>query len=80
MSPCDLDLWPLYPKIYTAVLQVIIYQLAKYEKDPMKDDREIGGRRWLERRKITRLDQSNVLDWKVSSILLNQVYYITYHV
>ena len=36
MSPCDLDLWPSYPKIYTAVLQVIIYQLAKYEKDPMK--------------------------------------------
>ena len=30
---------------------------------------------------ITRLDQSNVLDWKVSSILLKKdlVYFITYH-
>ena len=52
MSPCDLDLWPSYPKIYTAVLQVIIYPLAKYEKDPMKNDRKIGWRRWWERRKI----------------------------
>ena len=31
--------------MYTAVLQVIIYQLAKYEKDPMKNDREIAERR-----------------------------------
>ena len=52
VSPCDLDLWPSYPKTYTALLQVIIYQLAKYEKDPMKHDREIGWRRWWERRKI----------------------------
>ena len=36
MSPCDLDLWHSYPKMYTALLQVIIYQLAKYERDPMK--------------------------------------------
>ena len=35
VSPCDLDVWPSYPKIYTVVLQVIIYQLAKYKKDPM---------------------------------------------
>ena len=52
VSPCDLDLWPSYPKIYTAILQVIIYQLAKYDKDPMNNDREIGWRRWWERRKI----------------------------
>ena len=26
--------------MYTAILQVIVYQLAKYEKDPMKNDRE----------------------------------------
>ena len=52
VSPCDLDHWPSYPKIFTAVLQVIIHQLAKYKKDPMKNDREIGGRRWWERRKI----------------------------
>ena len=45
VSPCDLDLWPLYPKMYTAVLQVIIYQLAKYERDPMKNGREIAERR-----------------------------------
>ena len=36
VSPCDLDLWPSHPQIYTAVEQVIIYQLAKYEKDPIK--------------------------------------------
>ena len=58
MSPCDLDLRPSYPKIYTAVLQVIIYQLAKYEKDPMSNDREIGGRRWWERRKISKKEKT----------------------
>ena len=31
--------------MYTAVLQVIVYQLAKYEKDPMKIDSEIAERR-----------------------------------
>ena len=36
MSPCDFDLWPLHPQLYTAVVQVIIYQLAKYEKIPIK--------------------------------------------
>ena len=40
MSPYDLDLWPSYPKMYTAVLQVLIYQLPKYERDPIKKDRE----------------------------------------
>ena len=44
VSPCDLDLWSSYPKMYTAILQVIIYQLAKYERDPMKNDREIAER------------------------------------
>ena len=45
VSPCDLDLWPSYPKIYPAVLQVIIYQLAKYERDPMTNGKEIVERR-----------------------------------
>ena len=45
VSPCDLDHWPSYPKMYTAILQVIIYQLAKYERDPMKNGREIAERR-----------------------------------
>ena len=31
--------------MYTAFLQVIIYQLAKYEKDRIKNDREIAERR-----------------------------------
>ena len=31
--------------MYTAVLQVIIYQLAKYERDPMKNGREIAERK-----------------------------------
>ena len=38
--------------MYTALLQVIIYQLAKYEKDPIKNGREIAERRKLERNKI----------------------------
>ena len=46
VSPCDLDLWFSYPKMYTAVLQVItcIYHQAKYERHPMKNDREIAER------------------------------------
>ena len=44
VSPYDLDLWPSYPKMYTALLQVIIYQLAKYKRDPMKNGREIAER------------------------------------
>ena len=36
VSPYDLDLWPSYPRIYTALLQVIIYQLAKYERNPIE--------------------------------------------
>ena len=31
---------------------VTIYILAKFERDSIKNDREIGGRRWWERRKI----------------------------
>ena len=38
--------------MYTALLQVIIYQLAKYEKDPIKNGREIAERRKWERNKI----------------------------
>ena len=30
--------------MYTAILQVIIYLLAKYERDLMKNDREIAER------------------------------------
>ena len=37
--------------MYTALLQVIIYQLAKYERDPMKNGREIAERRKWERNK-----------------------------
>ena len=36
MSPCELDLRLSYPKMYTAVLQVIIYQRAKYERSDEK--------------------------------------------
>ena len=38
--------------MYTALLQVIIYQLAKYDKDPIKNDRKIAERRKWERNKI----------------------------
>ena len=37
--------WPLHQGKYTALLQVITYHLAKYEKDPMKNAREIAERR-----------------------------------
>ena len=30
--------------MYTTEVQIIIYQLAKYEKDPMKNGREIAER------------------------------------
>ena len=39
LSPCDLDLWPLHPN--TALLQVIFYHLAKFEKQRMINGREI---------------------------------------
>ena len=35
LCPCDLYLWPSHPKKYTALLQVIIYNLATFEKDWM---------------------------------------------
>ena len=37
--------------MYTTVLHVIIYQLTKYETDPIKNDREIAERRYWERKK-----------------------------
>ena len=37
----DLDLCPSNPKMYTALLQVIIYHLAKFEKDRIINGREI---------------------------------------
>ena len=41
VCPCDLDLWPSYPTMYTALLQVLIYHLAKFEKDGMINGWEI---------------------------------------
>ena len=41
LFPCDLDLWPSHPKKYTALLTVIIYHLANFEKDCMINGREI---------------------------------------
>ena len=38
--------------MYTANEQVTIYKPAKFERDSTKNDREIGGRRLWERRKI----------------------------
>ena len=52
LSPCALDRWPTHLKMYTANVQVTIYIPAKFERDSTKNDREIGGRRWWERRKI----------------------------
>ena len=44
--------------MYTAEQQVFIYQLAKYEKDPMKNGREIAERRWWERNKRKRKEKT----------------------
>ena len=47
--------------MYTAVLQVIIYQLTKYERDPMKNGREIAERsKWErnERKKINKKEKT----------------------
>ena len=41
LCPCDLDLWPFYPKMYTAPLPVIIYHLANFEKNWMINGGEI---------------------------------------
>ena len=43
--------------MYTAFLHVIIYQLAKYEKDPMKNGREIAERKEKEK---TRQQQKGI--------------------
>ena len=52
LSPCAIDRWSTHLKIYTANVQVTIYIPAKFQRDSTKNDREIWGRRWLERRKI----------------------------
>ena len=44
--------------MYTAEQQVFIYQLAKYEKDPIKNCREIAERRWWEEIKQNRKDNT----------------------
>ena len=44
VSPCEFDLCPLNPKMHKSILQVIIYQLAKNERNPMKNGREIAER------------------------------------
>ena len=41
-----LTFWPSHPKMYTALVKVIIFHLAKFEKDRIIYDREIKKRRW----------------------------------
>ena len=50
--------------MYTAEQQVIIYQLAKYEKDPMKNGREIAERRWWERNKKNKNKETTIQQQK----------------
>ena len=45
VSPYGLDLWHSHIKIYTSLLQVIIYRLAKYKKDMIRNDGETTERR-----------------------------------
>ena len=51
VSLCDLDLWLLQLKIYITDLQLIHFILTNYDKDLMKNGREIAERIWRERRK-----------------------------
>ena len=48
--------------MYTAVLQVIIYQLAKYYKDPMKNGREIAERSGKEIKEEKRKDSTTRIE------------------
>ena len=41
LCPCDLGLWHSHPKMYTSLLQIIIYHLVKFEKDWLINGREI---------------------------------------
>ena len=47
--------------MYTALLQVIIYQLAKYERDPMKNVREIAERSKWKRKKIIKNNKEKTI-------------------
>ena len=44
--------------MYAAVLQDTIYQLAKYERDPMKNSREIAERSKWKRKKINNKEKT----------------------
>ena len=44
--------------MYTAILQDIIYQLAKYERDPMKNGRDIAERSYWKRKKINNKEKT----------------------
>ena len=47
--------------MYTALLQVIIYQLAKYERDPMEKVREIAERSKWKRKKIIKNNKEKTI-------------------
>ena len=47
--------------MYTALLQVIIYQLVKYERDPIKNGREIAERSWWKRKKIIKNNKEKTI-------------------
>ena len=46
LCPFDLALWQSHPKMYTSLLQVIIYYFATLETDRIIDVKEIVQRRW----------------------------------
>ena len=48
---------------------VTIYKQPKFERDSMKNDREIGGRRWWERRKISTWIEKNIGKLQTESCL-----------
>ena len=74
--------WGILLKIHTVHCLVILIMFWKIEVNPLRIDEDMTGR-WSWKRKNknnnnTRLDQSNVLDWKVSSILLKTKFIVSH--
>ena len=74
--------WGILLKLHTVHCLVIIIISWKFEVNPLRIDEDMTGRwSWKRKKKNnnkTRLDQSNVLDWKVSSILLKTKFIISH--
>ena len=74
--------WGILLKIHTVHCLVIMIISWKFEMNPLRIDKDMTWRwSWKRKKKkiiITRLDQSNVLDWKVFSILLKTKFIVSH--